>query len=118
MKWLGDENLHAMWVADMEFACAPEIYEALEKRLKHGVFGYDVVPKDYYRSVVNWWATRYQTTLKEDHIVFAQGVIPALSSLIRTFTKEEDLILVQEPVYHTFRKTIEKNNRVLISSDL
>lgn len=118
VKWLGDENLHAMWVADMEFACAPEIYEALEKRLKHGVFGYDVVPKAYYRSVVNWWGTRYQTTLKEDHIVFAQGVIPALSSLIRTFTKEEDLILVQEPVYHTFRKTIEKNNRVLISSDL
>lgn len=118
VKWQGNENLHAMWVADMEFACAPEIYEALKERLHHAVFGYDIVNKDYYLSVVNWWKKRYQTTLKEDHIVFAQGVIPALSSLIRTFTKENDLILVQEPVYHTFRKTIEKNQRKVISSDL
>lgn len=118
VKWQGDENLHAMWVADMEFACAPAIYEALQNRLSHAVFGYDIVNKDYYRSVVSWWDKRYQTKLKEDHIVFAQGVIPALSSLIRTFTKEGDLILVQEPVYHTFRKTIEKNQRKLISSDL
>ena len=118
IKWQGEENLHAMWVADMEFACAPEIYEALQNRLDHGVFGYDVVNKDFYASVVKWWKYRYQTHLKGDHIVFAQGVIPALSSIIRTFTKEEDVILVQEPVYHTFRKTIEKNNRTLISSDL
>ena len=118
IKWQGNDNLHAMWVADMEFACAKPIYDAIQKRLEHGVFGYDIVPDDYYQSVVNWWQKRYQTTLKKEGIVFAQGVIPALSSLIRTFTKEKDMILLQEPVYHTFRKTIEKNQRIVISSDL
>ena len=39
----------AMWVADMDFKAAPEILEALQKRLDHGVFGYQTVPDDYLR---------------------------------------------------------------------
>lgn len=118
IKWLGDENLHAMWVADMEFACAPGIRKAMQERLNHGVFGYDICDPAYFDNMVTWWKKRYDTTLKKECLAFVQGVIPALSSILRTFTKKSDVILVQEPVYHTFRKTIEKHHRTVLSSDL
>ena len=33
-------ELDPFWVADMDFASAPEIIEALHARVDHGVFGY------------------------------------------------------------------------------
>ena len=37
----GGTNLLPMWIADMDFEVAPAIVEALEKRVKNKVFGYD-----------------------------------------------------------------------------
>ena len=34
------EDVVPMWVADMDFAAAPEIREAMQKRLDHPVYGY------------------------------------------------------------------------------
>ena len=41
-----------LWVADMDFAVAPDIQEAVRKRAEHTVFGYTVVGDDYYYAVV------------------------------------------------------------------
>ena len=35
-----------MWVADMDFQTAPEIKKAVIKRAEHGIFGYNIVPKN------------------------------------------------------------------------
>ena len=35
------EDVVPMWVADMDFAAAPEIREAMQKRLDHPVYGYN-----------------------------------------------------------------------------
>ena len=34
-----DEDVLPLWVADMDFKAAPEIVEALRKRVEHSVFG-------------------------------------------------------------------------------
>ena len=40
-KWdCGPDEL-PMWIADMDFEAAPCIREALQRRLDHGIFGYD-----------------------------------------------------------------------------
>ena len=39
-KWNVADNELPMWVADMDFEVAPEIREALQRRLDHGIFGY------------------------------------------------------------------------------
>ncbi len=39
-KWDVAEGELPMWVADMDFATAPEILEALSERLGNGIFGY------------------------------------------------------------------------------
>ena len=40
LKWnTGNEQELPMWVADMDFATAPEIVDAICKRASHGIFG-------------------------------------------------------------------------------
>lgn len=41
VKWdlATDERVLPMWVADMDFRAAPPVLDALERRLRHGVFG-------------------------------------------------------------------------------
>lgn len=41
-RFFGREDVIPMWVADMDFPCAPEILEAFEVRVRHGVMGYCV----------------------------------------------------------------------------
>ena len=41
-KWdlVKQDDVIPLWVADMDFAVAPPIQEALRKRMEHPVFGY------------------------------------------------------------------------------
>ena len=43
-----------MWVADMNFATAPSITEAIIKRAQHPTFGYFEMTDEYYNSIINW----------------------------------------------------------------
>ena len=52
LKWDVEENELPMWVADMDFATAPCVLEAMKKRLNHGIFGYTVIPEQWYEAYV------------------------------------------------------------------
>ena len=43
-----DEEFIRMWVADMDFACAPCVVEAVQKRAAHPVYGYGMRQQPYY----------------------------------------------------------------------
>ena len=45
------EDLLPMWVADMDFLVAPQITSALEKRIKHGIYGYTFCSDDQHESL-------------------------------------------------------------------
>ena len=49
VKWdIPKEGELPMWVADMDFPAAAPIREALQKRLDHGVVGYNIIPDKGY----------------------------------------------------------------------
>ena len=54
LKWNVGENELPMWVADMDFRTAPEITEALQKRLALGAYGYSVIPDEWSDAPVLW----------------------------------------------------------------
>ena len=60
LKWDVAKHELPMWVADMDFETAPEIVEAIEKRVSHKIFGYNIVPDEYFQSIQYWWQTRHQ----------------------------------------------------------
>ena len=52
VKWdLFEEDTLPLWVADMDFKASPAILDALQKRLDHGVFGYELVPQSYFDAI-------------------------------------------------------------------
>ena len=71
-KWdiISEDNVIPMWVADMDFATAPAIIEALQKRVSHGIFGYTLVPDSYYQSITNWFRTRHNWNIQKDWTPF------------------------------------------------
>lgn len=118
-KWdvLAEDEI-PMWVADMDFKAAPEIMEALQERLSHGVFGYSIVPEEWYEAYMNWWQRHHGMTLEKDWLLFSAGVIPTISSTIRRLTSPGDKVLIQAPVYNCFYRVTETNGRQPLESPL
>lgn len=99
-----------MWVADMDFKAAPEILEALRKRLDHGVFGYELVPDDYFEAIGRWFERRHGWSgIGRENIVPTTGVIPAYSAAIKAMTRPGDKVIVQTPCYNAFFPAIRNN---------
>lgn len=119
-KWdsLPDDRLLPLWVADMDFRTAPAVVKALEKRVRHGIFGYTYVPEAYYEAVVNWFARRHGWHIEKEWIMYTSGVVPALSAIIKALTEPGDGVVVQTPVYNCFFSSIRNNGCRMVANPL
>ncbi|MFT3877468.1 MAG: MalY/PatB family protein [Propioniciclava sp.] len=118
MKWQVGEGELPMWVADMDFRTAPVIMDALRRTVDHGVLGYTIVPRAYGRAVASWWRNRHGWDIDERWIALTTGVVPAISSMVRTLTQPGDQVAVLTPVYNIFFNCIRNSGRVPVSSPL
>lgn len=118
LKWDVAESELPMWVADMDFAAAPEIREAIEKRAAHGVFGYSIIPDEWYEAYIGWWKRRHNFVIEKHQLIFCTGVVPAISSVVRKLTTPAEKVLIQTPVYNIFFNSIINNGRQVLESPL
>ena len=103
LKWrLYDQDVIPLWVADMDFRCPQAIMDALNKRVSHGIFGYDLVPDDLPAIIIERLKRLYQWDITEEDICFVPGVVTGLNLTMRALCKPGDAVLVQTPVYPTF----------------
>lgn len=118
MKWDVAENELPMWVADMDFETAPAVLDAIRQKADKAIFGYTIIPDEYYHAVSGWWARRHGFIIENDWIIFATGVVPAISSIVRKLTGIGENILLQPPVYNIFYNSILNNGRRLLVNEL
>ena len=111
VKWdLYGKDVLPMWVADMDFRAAPAILEALQKRLDHGIFGYEHIPEAYFESISGWFSRRHGWEgIRRENIIPTTGVIPAYSACIKAFTRPGDRVIVMTPCYNAFFPAIRNN---------
>lgn len=117
-KWDSEPGLLPLWVADMDFATAPAIIDALHRRVDMGAFGYTLVGEDYYRAVVDWFGRRHGWAIERDSIMYTSGVVPALSAIIKALTAPGDKVIVQTPVYNCFFSSIRNNGCEILANPL
>lgn len=117
-KWDIAENELPMWVADMDFQTAPAIIDALKKRVEHGVFGYSIVPDEWYVAYMEWWSRRHQFQMQKEWLIFCTGVVPAISSTVRKLTSPAENVIVITPAYNIFFNSIYNNGRNIVECEL
>ncbi len=88
-----------LWVADMDFAVAPEIISALEARLAHPVLGYGAMYQPLREQIVADMAGKYEWIIAADEIVFLPGVEPGINMALKGLLAAGDGVVVQTPIY-------------------
>ena len=95
-------ELDPFWVADMDFASAPEILEAMHKRVDHGVFGYAQAHEGLNEAVLTYLRERRGATVSIEQVIHLGGLVPALSLATRAFCKAGQAVMTCAPVYPPF----------------
>jgi cystathionine beta-lyase len=120
VKWdeMSDANIIPLWVADMDFAVAPAIQEAIRKRAAHPVFGYTYVQDDYYEAVISWFLRRHGWTIQREWMLYTTGVVPAMSCVIKALTMPGEKVLILSPDYNCFFSSIRNNGCEVLENKL
>ncbi len=122
-KWdiEGEEGkLIPLGVADTDFKAPQPVIDVVKRKAEFGVYAYGALPQERFaESVSNWYKKRYDYILDTNTIFHSQGIMPgALWMLLLALTNENDVVIIQEPVYHNMRIITENMNRRAISNDL
>ena len=117
-KWDVKDGELPMWVADMDFEVAPKIKAAITKRAEHGIFGYTSTPCEFFEAISVYWGKRHGYRIPPEHMIYSNGVVAAISSIVRKLTTPGENVLIQAPVYNIFYNSILNNGRNVLSSDL
>ena len=136
-KWDSEcaEGCLPLWIADMDFAAAKPIREAMQRRLDHGVFGYSIVPQANYDAVASWFERRHGWKgINRDNLLYTTAVVPAISAIFAALeTKMEEYraaygktglagkplrVLTFTPAYNAFFSCIENMGCELVGCPL
>ena len=114
----GRDDLLPLWIADMDFATAPFVTEAIRRRLENPVLGYTAKPDSYYQAIINWNKSRYGLDVEKEMIHFVPGIVPGLGMALNTFTQPGDKVMIQPPVYGPFHWLNTRADRTLVTNPL
>ncbi len=117
-KWDSRQGVIPLWVADMDFPTAPCVVEALERRVRHGIFGYTLVPDSYYDALIGWFGSRHGYCIRREEVIYTSGVVPAVSAIIKALVAPGEGVIVQTPVYNCFFSSIRNNGCVIVENPL
>lgn len=116
-RW-GRNDLLPLWVADMDFATPDFVVDALKERLNHPIFGYTVDSSDYRPAIIDWIRSYHNWDVKSEWLSFIPGIVKGIGLVINVFTKPDEKVIIQPPVYHPFRLTPEGNRREVVFNPL
>lgn len=114
----GRSDLLPLWVADMDFETPQFITDALRHRLDHSLFGYTVVPDDLWPTVSRWIRDHHQWDVPTEWLTYIPGVVKGIGLAVNFFTKPDEKVIIQPPVYHPFRITPQGNGRQVVMNPL
>jgi cystathionine beta-lyase len=85
IKWsrYAGRDVLPLWVADMDFAAAPAIQEALHRRVDHGVFGYAEPWPSLVEAVQAHLEAAYGWAIEPGWLVWVSGLVTGLNVACR-----------------------------------
>ncbi|WP_257254384.1 MULTISPECIES: PatB family C-S lyase [unclassified Endozoicomonas] len=119
LKWdrYKERDILPFWVADMDFKSAPEIIEAMQQRVEHGVFGYTLADEGLEERIVERMHNLYDWQIERDWIVWLPGLVTALNISVRSVAGPGETVAVPLPVYYPFLMAPKLGGREMIGLD-
>ena len=114
----GNEDAIPMSVADMDLKAPPAVIEQLQRRVLHGIYGYEYKPQSYFDALLAWYQSRYGWEINREHLEPAPSILSTISILINQHSDEGDGVILQPPVFFEFRMVIRSNHRKIVKNPL
>ncbi len=95
-----------LWVADTDFLAPPPVLAAMQRRLAHGIFGYNAPPAELRDTVVERMQRLYGWRIEPDWVAFVSGVVPGLHLAARHLMGADQHALLPTPVYHHLTRSL------------
>ena len=118
MKYYGREDLIPLWIADMDFESPICVKEALQRVLDGGVYGYNLIPENYFPTIREWLHKEQKWEVDLQWLAFIPGIVKGIGFAINHFTKEGEGIIIQPPVYPPFKNVPDLNGRKVVYNPL
>ena len=126
MKWskaflaehFGNEEAIPMSVADMDLKAPPHAIAQLQRRVAHGIFGYETKPESYFVALESWYQNRHGWKIARQYIEPCPSILNGVSILINQHSDEGDGVILQSPVFFEFRMVIRSNARKIVKNPL
>ncbi|MDR7814129.1 MalY/PatB family protein [Lacrimispora sp.] len=117
-KKFGTADVIPLWVADMDFQTAQPIINACVEKAMEGIWGYTYRPDSYFDAILGWQFRRHGWKIDKEKVSWSLGVVPALSAIVKVFTRKGDSIMIQTPVYSEFYDITEAWERKVVENQL
>ena len=116
VKKFGTADVIPLWVADMDFRTAQPVIDACVKNAQEGIWGYTSRPDSYFEAVQEWEVKRNNWKPDISLMSWSLGVVPALSAIVKLFSKDGDKIMIQTPDYSEFYDGVEAWDRTVVGN--
>ena len=117
-KYPENQDIIPLWVADMDFFVAPEIYQALERQLNHRVFGYSIHQEHVKSTIANFVTTKYNLKITENDVMWLPGLVAGINLACRTLLAEDEALITMTPAYPPFLSAPNYAKRRFFTSSL
>jgi cystathionine beta-lyase len=94
------------------------VLDSLREIIDFGIIGYATERDELYTAIQSWQKRYFDYDVTREAILFSSGVVPSISLAVQAYTKPGEAVLINEPVYPPFARSIRLNDRKLVSSVL
>ena len=112
LKWMNKDVL-PMWVADMDFDTLDSVKDAIRRRVDLGALGYTNTPDYFFDAFQNFFKRHHGIDIDKNKMIFSTGVVPAISSIVRSMTSIGDNIILLTPTYNIFFNSVINNHDIM-----
>lgn len=102
----------------MDLPIPQPIIEALHNTVDHKIFGYSILPEEYFEAIQHWFKKRHDWDIQKEEIIYCPGTVYATNIAVKTLTNPGNGIIIQRPVYPPFTRAIVENDRKVLNNAL
>jgi len=104
-----------LWVADSDFETAPEIIQAMQQRVAHGIFGYTLQPApETQEAIIFHLQSEYDWTIEADWIIPLPSLVTGLNLASLCAGQPGDTIAIPATIYPPFKSAPVNAKRAVL----